>query len=81
VRLSQRWLDETRGLRWIMLGAMAFVPSVVYLGMVLMFAETDSGWWQGIRWATYGAFVGATVGITGWLRLLLSRLLRIGRQD
>ena len=64
-----------------MTGAMIFAPCVVYLGMVLMFADTDSQWWSGIAWAAYGAFGGAVIGITGWLRLLLSRLLRISRQD
>jgi len=79
VRLGQKWLDETRGLRWIMIGAGVFAPCAVYIGMVFVFSQPGSALWNGLQWAVYGALAGATVGITGWLRLLLSRLLRIGR--
>ncbi len=79
MRIGQRWLDETRGLRWIMFGALLFAPCVIYIGMVVVFAPADSAFWEHLHWAIYGAFAGATIGITGWLRLLLSRLLRIGR--
>lgn len=81
MRITERWLDETRGLRWVMWGAMIFTPCIVYLGVGLAFFEPGSWVWSGLKWSVYGATLGAVMGITGWLRLLLSRLLRIGRQD
>ena len=80
MRLSDRWLDEQRGLRWVVWGSLLFMPSVVYLCVVFVISEPGTPWWDGIRYAAYGAFMGAVLGLTGWIRLLISRLLRIRRQ-
>lgn len=64
-----------------MWGAMIFAPCIVYTGVGVVFFEPGSWVWEGLRWSVYGALLGAVIGITGWLRLLLSRLLRISRQD
>ncbi|QGG79954.1 hypothetical protein GH975_04910 [Litorivicinus lipolyticus] len=80
MRLGERWLDEQRGLRWVVWGSLIFMPSLAYLLVTFVVSEPGSGWWEGIRFAAYGAFIGAVLGLTGWIRLLISRLLRIRRQ-
>lgn len=80
MRITQRWLDEERGLKWIVWGSMVFMPCVVFVGVALWLGEDNNPLWGGIEYATYGALIGATVGLTGWIRLLISRLLRIKKQ-
>lgn len=80
MRITQRWLDEERGIKWIVWGAMLFMPCLVYLGVAFWLGEQSEIIWSGVGYAAYGALGGAVIGLTGWVRLLISRLLRIKQQ-